>query len=86
MLTNNRLTKLQVGTSVCVCSFTSAGAGTDKRLPGQNADFKRHATLPWIQPGSVARLLQDLDALWTLPRLTHLSLLDNPVSKEQGYR
>lgn len=30
--------------------------------------------------------LQDLDPLWTLPRLTHLSLLDNPVAKEPGYR
>lgn len=30
--------------------------------------------------------LQDLDTLWTLPRLTHLSLLDNPVTKEPGYR
>lgn len=34
----------------------------------------------------ISSLLQDLDPLWTLPRLTHLSLLDNQVSKEPGYR
>jgi len=29
---------------------------------------------------------QDLDALGTLPKLTHLSLLDNEVTKQPNYR
>lgn len=29
---------------------------------------------------------QDLDALGTLPKLTHLSLLDNEVAKQPNYR
>lgn len=85
MLTNNRLTKLQVGTSVCVCSFTSARAGTEKAAWAE-CRFQEtcHAPLNSTWLGGAA--VQDLDALWTLPRLTHLSLLDNPVSKEHGYR
>lgn len=30
--------------------------------------------------------LQDLDPLWTLPKLEYLSLLDNPVTKQPNYR
>lgn len=30
--------------------------------------------------------LQDLDPLSTLPKLQHLSLLDNPVTKQPNYR
>lgn len=31
-------------------------------------------------------VLQDLDPLSTLPKLQHLSLLDNPVTKQPNYR
>lgn len=31
-------------------------------------------------------ILQDLDPLSTLPKLQHLSLLDNPVTKQPNYR
>ena len=31
-------------------------------------------------------MLQDLDPLSTLPKLQHLSLLDNPVTKQANYR
>ena len=34
---------------------------------------------------TVARV-QDLDALGSLPKLTHLSLLDNEVTKQPSYR
>lgn len=30
--------------------------------------------------------LQDLDPLWTLPKLQYLSLVDNPVTKQPNYR
>ena len=30
--------------------------------------------------------VQDLDALGSLPKLTHLSLLDNEVTKQPSYR
>ena len=33
-----------------------------------------------------AQILQDLDPLSTLPKLRHLSLLDNPVTKQPNYR
>jgi hypothetical protein len=55
--------------------------GGSARQPGQGA---RRRPVP-SQAGSRA-VAQDLDALGTLPKLTHLSLLDNEVTKQPSYR
>ena len=45
---------------------------TMKKVPALSSDTKP--------------VLQDLDPLSTLPKLQHLSLLDNPVTKQPNYR
>lgn len=37
-------------------------------------------------PHTLVCALQDLDPLSTLPKLKYLSLVDNPVTKQRGYR
>lgn len=53
----------------------------------QSSFFTHPACLPPTPaPLSYPPTRQDLDPLSTLPRLRYLSLLDNPVSKQAGYR